>query len=192
MMGRMDPSSGEPITAWLVAWAAGDREAERRLFDLVYPELKRLARQRLAREQGRITLGATDLVNEAYLRLVAQRGWQNRHQFFAVSATFLRWILVDHAKHGRRRKRGSDAVHLALDEELLPGGAGPDLDLLALDQALVELARIRTLAARIVELRFFAGLSVEEAAEALGASRATVLRQWRFARAWLACRLGSG
>ena len=192
MMRGMTPPPGEPITAWLVAWAAGDGEAERRLFDLVYPELKRLARQRLARERGQITLGATDLVSEAYLRLVAQRGWQNRQQFFALAATYLRWILVDHAKHGRRRKRGHDAVHLALDEELLPGGTRPDLDLLALDQALVELARVRTLAARIVELRFFAGLSLEETADALGASRATVLRQWRFARAWLACQLGSG
>ena len=188
----MQPPPGEPITAWLVAWTAGDQEAERRLFDLVYPELKRLARRHLAREHGRITLGATDLVNEAYLRLVAQRGWQNRQQFFALAATYLRWILVDHAKHGRRRKRGSDAVHLALDEELLPGGAGLDLDLLALDQALVELARVRTLAARIVELRFFAGLSLEETVDALGASRATVLRQWRFARAWLAHQLGGG
>jgi RNA polymerase sigma factor (TIGR02999 family) len=186
----VDSAPAESITEWLQAWAAGDREAEHWLFDLVYPELKRLARRQLARERGRITLGATDLVNEAYLRLAAQRDWQNRHHFFALAATLLRWILVDHAKQGGRQKRGRGAVHLVFDETLLPG-APPDLDLLALDEALVALARVRTLAARIVELRFFAGLSVEEAAMALGVSRATVLRQWRFARAWLARTLGA-
>src|SRR4029079_327476 len=174
----VEPRAGEPITAWLQAWSAGDREAESRLFDLVYPELKRLARRHLARERGEISLGATDLVNEAYLRLINERSWRNRGQFFALAATFLRWILVDHAKHGGRRKRGGRALHLTLEENLLPGAA-PDLDLLALDQALVELARIRTLAARIVELRFLTGLRLEETAEALGASRATVPRQWR-------------
>jgi RNA polymerase sigma factor (TIGR02999 family) len=181
----------EPITAWLQAWTAGDREAGDHLFALVYPELKKLARRFLARGRADVPLGATELVHETFLRLATQRQdcWQNRDQFFALAATLARRILVDQAKHGRRRKRGSGVVHITFEEGLFPGEP-PNVDLLALDDALVELARIRLTTARIVELRFFAGLDLIETARILGVSRATVLRQWRFARAWLARKLG--
>lgn len=181
----------ESVTAWLQAWTSGDPEAGDRLFALVYPELKKLARRFLARERVGAPLGATELVHETFLRLVAQRQdhWQNRDQFFALAATLARRILVDQAKHDRRRKRGGGMVHVTFDEGLFPGEP-PNVDLLALDDALVELARIRLTTARIVELRFFAGLDLVETARILGVSRATVLRQWRFARAWLARKLG--
>jgi RNA polymerase sigma factor (TIGR02999 family) len=181
----------ESVTAWLQAWTSGDPEAGERLFSLVYPELKKLARRFLARERAGVPLGATELVHETFLRLVAQRQdhWQNRDQFFALAATLARRVLVDQAKHGRRRKRGGGVVHVSFDEGLFPGEP-PNVDLLALDDALVELARIRLTTARIVELRFFAGLDLVETARILGVSRATVLRQWRFARAWLARKLG--
>lgn len=181
----------ESVTAWLQAWTAGDREAGEHLFALVYPELKKLARRFLARERADVPLGATELVHETFLRLVAQRQdhWQNRDQFFALAATLARRVLVDQAKHGRRRKRGGGVIHVTFEEGLLPGEP-LNVDLLALDDALVELARIRLTTARIVELRFFAGLDLVETARILGVSRATVLRQWRFAKAWLAQKLG--
>lgn len=180
------------ITLLLREWSGGSREAGDRLFDLIYPELKGLARQHLARELRGSALRPTELVHEVYLRLAAQRqcDWQCRNQFFALAATFIRRILLDQAKLRLRGKRGEGALHLSLDEAQLPALA-PNLDLLALDAALVELASVRMAAARIVELRYFAGLSLEETAEILGASRATVLRQWRFARAWLGRRLSA-
>jgi RNA polymerase sigma factor (TIGR02999 family) len=181
----------DAITVWLQAWTAGDPGAGDRLFDLVYPELKKLARRFLAREHAGLPLGTTELVHETYLKLAAQQQdrWQCRDQFFALAATLARRILVDQARHRRRSKRGGGAVHVTFEEALLPG-EHLDVDLLALDEALVELARIRLTTARIVELRFFAGLDLEETARILGISRATVLRQWRFARAWLAQKLG--
>lgn len=180
------------ITQLLQAWSVGDRAAGDQLFDLLYPELKALARQYLRRESAAISLRPTDLVNETYLKLAAQRrcDWQSRSQFFALAATFIRRILVDHAKRSRRGKRGKGVIHLSLDDVQIPG-IPPNLDLLALDGALVELAGIRMAAARVIELRFFAGLSLEETADVIGVSRATVLRTWRFARAWLAGRLGT-
>lgn len=185
-----DPPEGG-ITVLLREWSAGNREAGERLFDAVYPELKKLARQHLSREPALLPFRPTELVNEVYLRLANQRqcDWQSRTQFFALAATFIRRILVDQAKHRLRGKRGQGTIHLSLDDVQLPV-LSPNLDLLALDRALVELAGIRMAAARIVELRYFAGLSLEETADALGASRATVLRTWRFARAWLGRKLG--
>ena len=164
----------ESITTWLQAWTAGDQGAGEHLFALAYPELKKLAGRFLVRERAGVPLGTTELVHETFLRFVAQRQncWQNRDQFFALAATLVRRILVDQAKHSRCRKRGSGVVHVIFEESLLPGEP-PNVDLLALDDALVELARIRLTTARI-----------------LGVSRATVLRQWRFAKAWLAQKLG--
>jgi len=181
----------EPLTVWLQAWGDGDREAGEHLFALVYPELKKLAGRFLARERAGVPLGTTELVHETFLRLAAQRQdhWQNRDQFFALASILVRRILVDQAKHSRRRKRGGGVVHVTFEEGLFPGEP-LNVDLLALDDALVELARIRLTTARIVELRFFAGLDLVETARILGVSRATVLRQWRFAKAWLAQKLG--
>lgn len=183
--------AGDDLTELLRSWKDAGRQRER-LFDRIYPELHRLARQQLARERSSISIQATELVHEAYLRLVDQRrsDWQCRAQFYALAALTLRRILVDHAKHRRRHKRGAGAVHLSLDETLIPGTA-PELDVLALDQALVELAKIRLTTARVVELRYFAGLSLEETAAVMGIARKTVQRRWRFARAWLGRRLGA-
>ncbi len=181
----------DDLTGLLRAWSAGDRPARDRFFERVYPDLRRLAAGRLLRERADISIDATELVNEAFLRLASQRRveWQSRAQFFALMSTLLRRILVDHAKRRGRSKRGSAAVHVPFDEQWI--AAEPiDVDLLALDEALTDLAAIRATAARIVEMRFFGGLEVDETAASLGLSRATVIRRWRFARAWLARRLG--
>ena len=190
----------EDLTALLRAWAAGDQPARDRLFERVYPDLRRMAAGRLLRERADISVDATELVHEAFLRLKDQRlvDWESRTQFFALTSTLLRRILVDHAKRRRRDKRGAAAVHIPFDEAWAIGdragrtaGAGEKItvDLLDLDEALADLAAIRASAARIVELRFFTGLEIAETAECLGLSRATVIRRWRFARAWLTRRL---
>ncbi|MCH9649711.1 MAG: sigma-70 family RNA polymerase sigma factor [Deltaproteobacteria bacterium] len=183
-----DPSGD--ITQLLNRWAGGDSSAQDQLFSLVYPRLQSLASSFLRREPHAVSLQTTELVNEAYLKLVNQRPrrWQQRSQFFAFSATVIRRILVDQAKQRKRLKRGKGQIHLTLEEEALPG-IQRDVDLLALDLALVELAGVRLSAARIVELKFFAGLSLEETAETLGLGRTTVQRRWRFARSWLARKL---
>lgn len=181
----------DDLTGLLRAWTDGDQGARDRFFERVYPDLQRLAAKRLIGEPADLTLGATDLVNEAYVRLSAQRrvDWRCRAQFFALSATMIRRILVDHAKHRGRHKRGAGRLRVPLDESAAIGSA-LDVDVLAVDRALTELAAVRATAARIVELRFFSGLGVEETAATLGLSRATVVRRWRFARAWLARSLG--
>ena len=185
---------GEGVTSLLKSWAAGDHRARERLFEVVYPELRKLAEARLRREPRQPSIQATELVSEAYLRLIGQErvDWQSRAQFFALSATMIRRILVDRAKTRLRRKRGAGAIHLSL-EDAAPTTSGfrPEVDLLALDEALQALARIRATAVRIVELRYFAGLSVEETAGVMGIGEATVVRRWRFAKAWLAEQLGS-
>jgi len=152
----------------------------------VYDELRRLARHYLRRERPGQSLQATALVNEAYLRLKKDKRqpWQNRTHFFAIAATSMRQILVERARARNATKRGGEQVRITLDDAVASGGE-KSLDLLALDEALTRLAGLDPEQARIVELRFFAGLSIEESAEALGVSPATVKREWTMARAWL-------
>jgi RNA polymerase sigma factor (TIGR02999 family) len=170
----------------LVAWSDGDQQALEKLMPLVYDELRRLAGRYLRRERPGHTLQATALVNEAYLRLVDQRDvrWQNRAHFFGIAAQMMRRILVDHARSHQVAKRGAGARKLSLDEAIeAPEQA--DVDLVALDDALSDLARIDPQQSRIVELRFFGGLTIEEVAEVVGVSPATVKREWTMAKAWL-------
>ncbi len=185
-----DEDRGE-VTVLLQSWSSGDVDARDRLFELVYSDLHRLAASRLYGERSELSIEATDLAHEVFLRLVEQRrtDWQCRAQFFALTSTLLRRILVDRAKRRGRLKRGGGAMHVSF-EAMAVGSPAIDIDLLALDEALVELAAIRLTAARIVELRFIAGLSVEETAQVIGLSRRSVMRRWRFARAWLLKRLG--
>lgn len=181
-----DALSAADVTQILHDWNAGDAEAARELIPLVYDELRRLARQRLQRERADHTLQPTALVHEAYLRLARQRNarWQNRMQFFAVAAHLMRRILVDHARTHAAAKRGGDVDHVVFDES---DAVADDrrVNLLAVDDALAQLAQIDERKSRVVELRFFGGLSIEETAEAMGLNSATVRRDWTFAKAWL-------
>jgi RNA polymerase sigma factor (TIGR02999 family) len=174
------------VTRLLVKWTDGDASALEELMPLVYSELRKLAGRYLRRERSNHTLQSTALVHEAYLRLVDQKQvrWQNRAHFFAVAAQMIRRILVDHARATQAEKRGGGVCKLALDEALAVPEAR-DLNLVALDDALTGLAAIDLQQSKIVELRFFAGLSIEDTAEVLGISPATVKRDWTMAKAWL-------
>lgn len=176
----------QPVTQLLVDWGNGDNRALEKLTPLVYQELKRLAARYLRRERSDHTLQSTALVHEAWLRLIDQRQvhWQNRAQFFGVAAEMIRRILIDHARGRQAAKRGDGAIKLTLDEALFTPDRR-DLDLVALDDALKDLARLDPQQSRLVELRYFAGLSIEESAEVLGVSPATVKREWAAAKAWL-------
>jgi RNA polymerase sigma factor (TIGR02999 family) len=174
------------VSALLARWSQGESAAREELVPLVYDELRRLARHVLLGQRRDHTLQSTGLVHEAYLRLVGHGSvrWDDRVHFFAVAAQLMRRILVDHARKQLAAKRGGDHVTLTLDEHLVPAKQR-SLDVVALDDALNELSRMNAQHSRIVELRFFAGLSIEEAAQALGVSPATVKRDWGVARAWL-------
>jgi RNA polymerase sigma factor (TIGR02999 family) len=178
--------SAQDITGLLVAWSNGDRAALDTLVPLIYAELHRLARRYMRQEGPGHTLETTALVNEAYLRLVNQKqvNWQNRTHFFAVSAQSMRNILVDMARGRKRQRRGGNAEHLSLDESLVFSEERAS-ELIALDDALTALAKVDERKSRIVEMRYFGGLSVEETADVLQISVATVDREWRRARAWL-------
>jgi RNA polymerase sigma factor (TIGR02999 family) len=173
------------VTGLLEAWRSGDGRALDALAPVVYDELRRLAARYLRRERPGHTLQGTEIVHEAYMRLVQQRvPWQNRAHFYGIAAQCIRRILVDHARNRHAAKRGAGNLMLALDEAL----AAPerrDVDLTRLDDALTDLAKLDDQQARIVELRYFTGLSIEETAEALGISPATVKRDWTTAKAWL-------
>jgi len=175
----------KPVTALIARWNTGDQSALEALLPLVYDELRRLARHYLSEERGGHTLQPTALVHEAYLRLVDQSpsGIENRAQFFGIAARLMRQILVDHARSRQASKRGGGNV-ISLDdsEDISPQ---EDLNLVALDDALNELARLDERQARIVELRFFAGLSIEETSRVLDVSPVTVTRNWTNARLWL-------
>ncbi len=180
-----DPSPGE-VTGLLLAWSAGDREALEKLIPLVYGDLRKRAEGYLRKERTGHTLQPTALVNEAYLKLVDQASvkWQNRAHFFAVASRAMREVLVDYARRHRAGKRGSGETRIALEEGsavTLPR----NLDLLALDVALNRLAALDERQSKLVELRVFGGLTIDETAEALQISPATVSREWKHAEAWL-------
>jgi RNA polymerase sigma factor (TIGR02999 family) len=179
--GRQDK-----VTQILHDWSGGDPQAPERLMPLVYDELRRLARSFLARERGDHTLQPTALVNEAYFRLVDQRSvsWQNRAHFYGIAARMMRRVLIDHARTHARDKRGGGAVRLSINDVQVPIEERA-ASLIAIDEALETLAKIDERKSRIVEMRFFGGLSDEEIAEVLGISTRTVLRHWKTARLWL-------
>jgi RNA polymerase sigma factor (TIGR02999 family) len=183
----MGPAPSSQITCLLKAWAAGDRVALDHLAPLVYAELRRMARRYMAKERLGHSLQPTALVNEAFLRLVEHDkvGWQDRAHFFAVSAQMMRRILVDAARTRGSEKRGGGVVKVDLNESIdaLPQRGR---ELIALDEALDALSQFDERMAKVVELRYFGGLSVEETAEVLKVSAQTVMRDWRLARAWLA------
>jgi len=178
------------ITAMLAAWRDGDRNSLDRLVDLVYPELRRIAHRHLARRRAGESLESAVLANEAYLKLVRAGSirCENRAHFLALCAQIMRRILVDHARGRGFAKRGGNAPRVAVDDALLPAPAR-GIDVLALDEALDALGRIDRRKSRVVELRYFVGLSIEETADVLGVSVDTVKRDWRMARAWLFAEL---
>jgi RNA polymerase sigma factor (TIGR02999 family) len=176
------------VTRILSEIEPGDSSAAERLLPLVYDELHRLAAARMADERADHTLDATALVHEAYLRLVGDQHFEGRAHFFAAAAEAMRRVLVDHSRNRARLKRGGGRHRIDLDRLTDPASA-TDEDLLALDEALERLARRYPQAAKVVKLRFFAGMTLDEAAETLGVSLRTANRQWAFARAWLAAAL---
>ena len=181
----MNPPAQSEVTMLLQEWSNGDKFALEKLTPIVYGELRRLARHYMRGERTEITLQTTALVNEAYMRLVEcnRMRFKDRAHFFAISAQFMRRILVDHARR-RNLKRGAAVVHISLDEAAT-FGPDRDADLVLLDDALLALARFDRRKAQVVELRFFGGLSVEETAEVLNISPITAMRDWSSARAWL-------
>jgi RNA polymerase sigma-70 factor (ECF subfamily) len=190
----MTEPSPVDITQMLIDWSNGDREALDRLMPVVYTELRRQAARHLRRERTGHTLQTTDLIHEAYLRLINQKNvrWQNRAHFFAVAAQSMRRILVDHARRRHRAKRGGPGIVLPLDEGLMVVTEKSNVDLLALDEALTRLAAIDERQSQIVELRFFSGLSIEETAAVIGVSRTTVKDDLNMAKAWLRREMGGG
>jgi RNA polymerase sigma-70 factor (ECF subfamily) len=187
----MQTHSPKEITRLLVAWGDGDQSALEELAPLVHSELHRLAHHYMGRERPGHTLQTSALVNEAYIRLIDWKNvrWQNRAHFFAVSAQLMRRILVDFARDRQNLKRGGGALRVSLNE----AAAFPverDTDLVALDEALTTLAEVDPRKGQVVEMRFFGGLSVEEAAEVLKVSKETVMRDWRLAKVWLLRELG--
>ena len=179
------------VTQLLAEWSKGDRGALEAMLPLVYDELRRIAANRLRHERPGHTLQPTALVNEAYLRLIEQEraDWKNRAQFFGIAAEMMRRILINHAVAKQAAKRGGDAIKVSLSAAE-NRAAEDDINLLALDEALKRLAAFDERKSRIVELKFFAGLSIEEIAEVLEISHATVEREWAMARAWLNREIG--
>jgi RNA polymerase sigma factor (TIGR02999 family) len=190
----MTPPLPHNVTQLLRAWGQGDQTALDELLPLVYRELHRQAEYFMRSQTPGHTLQVTGLVHEAYLRLVGQDGvaWQNRAHFFGMAGKAMRSILVDHARARGAAKRGGGGQPLTLGAADKAGALAPTVDVLALDEALKRLAELDPEKSRLVELRYFAGLSIEETAEALGISPATVKRQWQVARAWLKRELTGG
>jgi RNA polymerase sigma factor (TIGR02999 family) len=189
--GPPKPESGE-VTGLLVAWNAGDTGAVERLMPLVYAELRDIAERHFRRERPGHTLQPTAVVHEAYFRLVDQTRvtWKNRGHFFAVASQAMRRILIDYARARKAEKRGGREARVTLEVGVASPEPVDDMDLLALDEALVRLKALDDGQARIVELRFFGGLSIEETAEAMETSASSVKREFRSARAWLFRELG--
>lgn len=183
------------VTALLLAWNDGDRDAFDQLIPLVVGELRRMARRQLAKEGDGHTLQPTALINEVYLRWSQQKdfGWRNRAHFFGLAAAQIRHILIDHARKKRAAKRGGEETLIRLaDPEEIGGEPAAVVDLIDLDRALDRLGEMDPQLGRIVELRYFAGLTAAEAAEVLGVTERTVLRHWAWIRAWLLRQLASG
>ena len=182
----MAAETTEDITGLLAAWSDGDQEALRHLVAVVYPEIRRIGRRYLGRSGPDETFESAALANEAYLKLMRARGirCENRLQFFALCAQIIRRFLVDHARERRYAKRGGEAVRVPLDETLL-GTRARGVEITALDEALASLSKIDPRKGRVVELRYFAGLSVDETAQVLQISPETVFRDWKMAKAWL-------
>ncbi|MCM3905980.1 MAG: ECF-type sigma factor [Pyrinomonadaceae bacterium] len=176
----------QSVTALLLKWGGGDKTALDELIPLVYDELRRLAASYLRRRSGSNTLQATALVHEAYVRLADQKGasMQHRAQFFGLAAKVMRDILVDHARRRQAAKRGGQQLRISLSQAER-FGQKPEVDLVALDDALKDLAATNPQHSRVIELRFFGGLTIEETAEVMSLSNATTERYWSFARAWL-------
>jgi RNA polymerase sigma factor (TIGR02999 family) len=183
----MDSSPTSEITGLLIDWSNGDKSALEKLLPLVERELRRLAHSYMRREKPDHTLQTTALVNEAYLRLIDQSKtrWQNRAHFFGISAQIMRRILLNYARDQHREKRGGNAVQVSLSQAAIVS-AEKSSELLVLDIALQRLAEVDERKSRVVELRYFGGLNVEETAEILKVSEITVMRDWKFAKAWLA------
>jgi len=183
----------EEITQLLLKWRAGDTTALERLIPLVYNELRRLARQCMRKERAGHTLQTTALVNEAYLRLVksSRVDWQDRAHFFAVAAQLMRRVLVDEARRRKLQKRGGEFTRLTLSDEVLPARQQREIDLIALDEALERLAEFAPRKCKVVEMRFFGGLSVDQTSAVLGVSVDIVKREWRTAKLWLLEELSS-
>ena len=175
------------VTALLQQWNKGNSDVADELLPLVYDELRRRAAAYMRRERNDHTLQPTALVHEAYMKLAGQRNanFNDREHFYAIASQVMRRILVDHAKSRHRQKRGGPHENLPLEEALLAGADAANIDLIALDEALSRLAKIDPEQERLVELRYFGGLSLEDAAKALGVSRATAAREWQVAKAWL-------
>jgi RNA polymerase sigma factor (TIGR02999 family) len=190
---KMCPASAARVSQLLVNWGHGDQNAREELIPLVYEELRRIARRHLWRERPDHTLQSGALVHEAYLRLLHgdPPQWQNRAHFFGVAAQLMRHILVDHARTRLAAKRGAGVPRLALDAQIALRQKR-EVDITALDDALKQLATLDQQQSRLVELRFFGGLSIEETAVVLGISPATVKREWATARAWLAREIKNG
>src|SRR5262245_35601486 len=182
----MTALSAQQVTQLLLAWRHGEESALEKLTPVVYGELRRLAHRYMAGERAAHTLQTTALVNEAYLRLIdgKQVNWQNRAHFFAISARLMRRVLVDWARARQSQKRGDQPQQVTLDE-VLTLTRGRNEDLVALDEALINLTKVDLRKSQVVEMRFFGGLSVEETAEVLNVSPDTVLRDWRLAKLWL-------
>jgi len=178
--------ASEEITQLLIDWNGGSQEALEKLLPLVERELRRIARRHMRREDTNHTLQTTALINEAYLKLVKQRGvqWQNRAHFFAIASQLMRRVLLDHARTQQRLKRGGGAEQVDLNGAAVFTREKSD-ELIALDQALKRLEEFDPVKSRIVEMRYFAGLSVEEVAEVLGVAPVTVMRHWSLAKAWM-------
>ena len=179
-------SSSSSVSQLLIAWSQGDEAALEQLTPLVYDELHRLARRYMRRESPGHTLQTSALVNEVYLRLIDQTNvsWQNRSHFFGIASRLMRRILVDHARSHARQKRGGNAQRLSLDATAVLTKE-PDVDLVAIDEALTRLAELDSQKSRIVEMKFFGGLTNDEVAECLNVSSRTIEREWRKSKAWL-------
>lgn len=183
----MDQKKTPEITRLLIELTEGNEKVVNDIFPFIYDELRQIAGRHLRKERGNHTLQPTALVHEAYMKLVDQKAvqWQNRSHFFGIASQIMRRILVDHARKHKAEKRGGEGENISLEEEFVVVEKGRSAKLLALDEALENLAKMDEMKAKIVELRYFGGLSVEESAEVLNVSEITVKRHWRAAKAWL-------